>query len=63
MNEDYIVEFFFSSGEIMLVAYSEEKFIAMYTSLQKCWNNCCIASEDFGINFSQVTHYKVKINK
>jgi|GEM_PF-3587810 hypothetical protein len=63
MNEDYIVTFYFSSGEMMNVTYSKEKLDAMLIALRKSWNVSCMSYDEFGINFSHVTHYIVKSNK
>ncbi len=63
MNEDYIVTFYFTSGETMLVTYSQEELSKMFKTLKNAWHQCCIADNNFGINFSQVTHYKVRLNQ
>jgi len=60
MNEDYEVTFYFSSGETMLVTCSKEKLDEMCEKLKHAWRSCCIANDEWGINFAQVTHYKVK---
>ncbi len=60
MNEEYEVTFYFSSGETMLVTYSKEKLDEMYKAIKQAWRSCCIANDVWGLNFAQVTHYKVK---
>jgi hypothetical protein len=68
MTEDtmivYEVTFYFTSGQSMVVTYTKDKFIKEITTLRQSWNACCIATDEVGINFSQVSHYSVKqINK
>jgi hypothetical protein len=58
-NMHYFVTFYFSSGKKMKFIYSEEKFKNMISSLHSAWGGCYIAGEEWGINFSQVTHYIV----
>ena len=59
-DHEFIVRFFFSSGESLAVRYSKEKFEDVRKMLAKGWNACAITGETFGINFSQVTHYEVR---
>lgn len=60
MKPEYEVTFHFTSGETMIVTYSKEKLDEMWNTIKKAWNHCCVASDEWGINFSQVTHYRVK---
>ena len=56
---EYQVEFYFTSGETMLVTYSKERLDEMQGKLKQAWHTCCIVSEEWGLNFAQVTHYRV----
>jgi hypothetical protein len=59
-EKEYQVTFYFSSGETLIVIYSKEKLSELFTTIRKSWNQACIANYEFGINFSHVTHYKIK---
>lgn len=61
MNEDYEVTFYFSSGQTLVVTYSKERLEELCKTIRAAWRSCCIAGDEWGINFAQVTHYKVKI--
>jgi hypothetical protein len=63
MNENFTVTFYFTSGEKLLVVYSQEKFNEMIISLKKCWNDCYAIDDEFGFNFAQITHYMVEGKK
>lgn len=60
MSEEYLVTYYFVSGEIIDITYNKEKLIESYMTLRKSWNNTILADQDVGINFAHVTHYKVK---
>ena len=60
-NENYEVTFYFSSGETLIACYPKDKLEEMYKTIKKAWRSCCMANDEWGLNFAQVTHYKVKI--
>lgn len=60
VNEEYLVTYYFVSGERIDITYNKEKLIELYMTLRKSWNNAIIADQDGGINFAHVTHFKVK---
>lgn len=56
----YTVTFYFISGESMAMEYSEEKWNNDYKLLEKNWNQARKAGLNCGVNFSHVTHYRVR---
>ncbi len=60
MTEKYWVEFFVTSGETQWLEFeSKEKLDEMSEKLKKFGFQCVFVDDDLGINFSQVTHYRV----
>ena len=51
---------FFWGKEPLIVLYSKDKLDELCKALRPAWRACCIADHEWGINFAQVTHYKVK---
>jgi hypothetical protein len=58
-NVDIVVEFHFVSGESLKVNFSKDKFNNILECLKKGWDGCFSIGENFGLNFSLVTHYEV----
>jgi hypothetical protein len=63
MNEEYTVEYFFTSGLSLKIYCNKEMLIKMCSDLKKSWKDSCVADESYGIYFGQVTHYIVGKNK
>lgn len=59
-SDEIIITFYFVSGQSMDVTYSKTNRDELVKVLQKCWSTANNAGENFGINFSLVTHYIVK---
>ncbi len=57
---EFEVTFFFCSGEFLIVDFEKEKFEKLIEGLNRGWKTTVLTSDTFGINFSLVTHYKVK---
>lgn len=59
MNEecDYIVTYYFTSGETVRVQYLYKTWKEHISVLKKGWETCSMTDLGLGINFSQVTHY------
>jgi len=58
MNKDYIITFYFVSGKQLEVEYNEVNKNNLIEKL-KNWNTVNAIGQDFGINFTLVTHYEV----
>lgn len=54
------VIFYLSSGDSINVIFKEQSFDKIIQCLRKDWSSTTFVSEESGINFSLVTHYKVK---
>jgi hypothetical protein len=64
MNENYLVTFYFTSGETMQIVCKQKKLQNMQSALLKNpWHESCIVQKDYGINFTHVTHYTVKLEQ
>lgn len=62
-EEKYEVTFYFTSGENMSIEVGLEKLKEIYSIIDNMWgdrfDHFC-ADKYWGINFSFITHYKVK---
>jgi hypothetical protein len=61
MSEEakYIITYFLTSGEHMNVSNTDAQLVITLSKLKSNWNGCCIACEEYGINFTHVTHYRI----
>jgi hypothetical protein len=59
-QENYIITFFFSCGKSQDVQFQKDKMQELFKNLARGWNTCSTIGQEFGMNFAQVTHYKVK---
>jgi len=58
IDENIIIRFYFSSGLHMDVSYSTEKFNDVIKFIINGGFSGVIACDEYGINFSQITHYE-----
>jgi hypothetical protein len=56
----YQFTFHFSSGKSIDILMSQEQNNKLIESLKKGWNEISITDENYGLNFSLITHYTVK---
>jgi len=64
MNEEsktHIITFFFTSGLSLDVEYLNDGHVDMIKNLSDNWSDTRLTGIIFGINFSLVTHYVVKV--
>ncbi len=59
-EENYIITFHFICGKSIEIIYTKHKMDELLKSLAKGWSSCSMIGQECGINFAQVTHYKVK---
>lgn len=60
-NSIYIFTVYFSSGKTLSAKFNGKKKKEILNSLKKGWNETTSIGEEFGINFSLVTHYEIKL--
>lgn len=60
MSDERTIIFYFVSGETMHVCYTKEIWQEILKKLKGGWNGLGTITEEYGINFSLVTHYETK---
>ncbi len=58
--KNFSMTLYFSNGKTMILTYSEDSLLKQIEVLKKGWDHCYIVCEEYGVNFSLVTHYEVK---
>lgn len=58
MSNEVLITFHFTSGKTMDVTYSKAKFLELMGYVREGSFGFWSVGDDFGINFSQVTHYE-----
>ncbi len=61
MEDEVVVTFYFVSGKSIEVLYSKERLDTVIELLKIHWTSSSSTGPLFGINFSLVTHYEVKV--
>lgn len=60
MSDKKIITFHFVSGKTMDVLFSQDKLDEILKSLARGWTTCSSIGQEWGINFSLVSHYEIK---